>query len=76
MENLINQICAMDEQIKKNKEFIELVASMVNNNLVDVDTAKDMADKVTRIGELTKQLLITQYKLKNVLLNEYGIFYV
>lgn len=76
MENLINQICAMDEQIQRNKNFIEYVASVVGNNLVDVNTARDMANKVTEIGELTKQLLIEQYKLKNKLLNEYGIFYV
>lgn len=76
MENLINQICAMDEQIKRNKEFIEYVATVVGNNLVDVNAAKDMANKVKEIGELTKQLLIEQYKLKNKLLNEYGIFYV
>lgn len=76
MENLINQICAMDEQIQRNKNFIEYVASVVGNNLVDVNTARDMTNKVTEIGELTKQLLIEQYKLKNKLLNEYGIFYV
>lgn len=72
MNNLINQICAMDDQIRKNKETIEFISTMAKYNLVDLD----MANKVIELGELTKHLLIEQYKLKNKLFNEYGIFYV
>ena len=69
MNEIIELICKLDEQINKNTKCIKSIA---NDSKLD----RTVATHAVYLGELTKLLLIEQFKLKQKLLNEYGIFYI
>lgn len=72
MNELINMIASIDEQVRKNREYMEFVhASGVRQMATN-----EMCDRALRLGDLTMQLLKRRVELTDELYKKYGIIYL
>lgn len=72
MNELINQICAIDEQVRKNRQYMEYVYAVGVRQM----STPEMRERAIKLGPITMELLKQRVMLADKLYNEYGIIYL
>lgn len=72
MNELINKIASLDEQIRKNREYMEFVYTAGVRQIASTE----MCDRAISLGDITMKLLAERARLTNELYKKYGIMYL
>ena len=72
MMDLINQICAIDDQVKKNQDYMNYVLGLGKRNLANTE----MLARASKLGDITLELVKQRAALTKVLWDQYKILYV
>lgn len=72
MNELINQICAIDEQVRKNRQYMEYVYAVGVRQM----STPEMRERAIQLGPITMELLKQRVRLADKLYKEYGIIYL
>lgn len=72
MNELINKICALDEQVRKNREYMEFVYTAGVRHMA----TNEMCDNAISLGDVTMKLLVERARLTDELYKKYGIIYL
>ena len=72
MENLINQICDIDGQVKKNQDYLNYVLGLGKRGLANAE----MLTRASKLGDVTLELVKQRAALTKILWDKYRILYV